>query len=79
MDPYLRQYYERRLAMMGDPAWKDLMDDVQKMHDATNTLSGVTADNLQFKQGELSIMRWMLSLKEVSEQSFEELKIEDHA
>ena len=26
MTPELQSYYERRLSMMGDPAWKDLME-----------------------------------------------------
>lgn len=78
MTPELRRYYEDRISMMRDVAWKELMEDVQAMYDSTNKLDGVTADNFQFKQGELSMMRWMLSLKDVSEQSFEELKLEDN-
>ncbi len=74
MTPQLQRYYEERLSMCSSEAWKDLMDDIQLMLDATNKLDGVTADNLQFKQGEVSIMRWMLSLKDVSEQTYEELK-----
>ena len=46
------------------------------MRDAINRLDSVTVDTLQFKQGELSIMNWMLSLKDVSEQSYEDLKHE---
>ena len=63
--------------MCSSQAWKDLMDDVQQMLDATNRLDGVTAETLQYKQGEVSIMRWMLALKEVSEQTFEQLKKDD--
>lgn len=74
MTPQLQRYYEERLSMCSSEAWRDLMDDIQNMLDATNKLDGVTTDNLQFKQGEVSIMRWMLALKEVSEQAFEQLK-----
>lgn len=74
MTPQLQRYYEERLSMCSSEAWKDLMDDIQLMLDSTNKLDGVTTDNLQFKQGEVSIMRWMLSLKDVSEQTYEELK-----
>jgi len=74
MTPKLQRYYEERLSMCSSEAWKDLMDDVQTMLDATNKLDGVTTENLQFKQGEVSIMRWMLALKDVSEQTYEELK-----
>lgn len=77
MDIQLQKYYENRLSMCSSDAWKDLMDDVQQMLDATNRLDGVTAETLQYKQGEVSIMRWMLALKEVSEQTFEQLKKDD--
>jgi len=74
MTPKLQRYYEERLSMCSSEAWKDLMDDVQTMLDATNKLDGVTTENLQFKQGEVSIMRWLMALKDVSEQTYEELK-----
>lgn len=74
MDRKLQDYYERRIAMMSDDAWRDLMEDVQTMLSATNVLDGVTADNMRYKQGEVSIMRWILALKEVSEQAYDQLK-----
>ena len=77
MTPELQRYYEQRLSMMGDLAWKDLMEDVETMLKATNTLDGVTKENVDFRRGEVSMMRWMLSLKDVSEQAYEQLKDED--
>lgn len=76
MTPELQKYYEDRFAMMATPGWKALMEDVQNMQDATNTLDGATLDNLQFRQGEVSLMRWLLTLKDVSEKTYEELKNE---
>ena len=63
--------------MMALPAWKDLMDDIKLMLDSTNTLSGVTVDNLGYKQGEVSIMRWLLILADTSEKAYDQLKEED--
>ena len=77
MTPELQRYYEQRLSMMGSEGWKDLMDDVMDMMAATNTLDGVTPENMRYKQGEISIMRWMLSLGEVSEQAYDQLKESD--
>ena len=77
MEAALQKYYENRLEMMNSPAWKDLMDDVKLMLDSTNTLSGVTPDNLGFKQGEVSIMRWLLALADTSDKAYEQLKEED--
>ena len=77
MTPDLQRYYEERISMCSSEAWKDLMEDVETMLAATNTLDGVTKDNVDFKKGEVSIMRWMLSLKEVSEQAYQQLKDDD--
>ena len=77
MDINLQKYYESRLDMMSSLAWGDLMEDVQKMLDATNTLSGATVDNLRFKQGEVSIMRWLLALADTSDKAYEQLKEEE--
>ncbi len=74
MTPELQRYYEDRLDMMSSKAWADLMEDVSAMLKATDTLSGATVDNLRFKQGEVSMMQWLLSLKEVSENAYEDLK-----
>lgn len=74
MTPELQKYYESRLEMTSTEAWKDLMEDVEGMLESTNKLDGTTVDNLQFKQGEVSMMRWLLSLREISEAAYEELK-----
>lgn len=76
MTPELQKYYEDRFAMMATTGWLDLMEDIQRMFDASNRLDGVTKDNFEFKQGELSIMRWILTLKDTSEQAYEGLKNE---
>ena len=73
MDLELQKYYESRFDMFAHPAWKDLMEDVQNMMDATNTLSGVTPENVGFKQGEVSIMRWILTLQKTTEESYKDL------
>lgn len=79
IDPILQKYYEDRESMMMTQGWADLMDDIKQMLEATNTLDGTTKDNVDFKKGEVSIMRWMLSLKEVSEAAYQQLKDEDEA
>lgn len=73
MNAELQKYYEDRLDMMGSKAWADLMDDVQEMLNATDTLTNVTSENLGFKQGEINMMNWILMLKQVSEQAYEDL------
>jgi hypothetical protein len=78
MTPELRQYYEARFAMTGEQGWRDLMTDVQEIIDATDKLSSVTeTTSLDFRRGELSILRWLLSLESVSENAYKELLSED--
>lgn len=78
MEPQLQLYYERRLSMCGDPAWKDLCEDVEAMVESTNNLEGVDSiEKLHFRKGELSIMKWILNLKQISEESYQQLQDED--
>ena len=78
MDSQLQAYYENRLSMMGDTAWKQLMEDVQIMLDATNDVSSISDEKtLHYRRGEISMMRWMLSLRDVSDQAYQQLKDED--
>ena len=78
MTPELQRYYEDRLLMFSEKAWKDLVEDVKEMEKATNDLNAVQDEKtLHFRRGELSIMRWILSLEDVTSDSYEQLKAED--
>ena len=78
MDKELEKYYEARFEMMATQGWKDLMDDIEGMINATDTLNGVMDEKtLHFRKGELSIMNLMRTLKKMSQESFEGLKNED--
>lgn len=79
MTPELQKYYEDRFTMMATQGWLDLIEDVENMLKATDTLSGVTPENVKFKQGEIAIMKWLLTLKETSVKAYEELQIEESA
>jgi hypothetical protein len=42
---------------------------------ATDTLSGITDEKtLHFRRGEVSMMHWMLSIGQISEDAYEQLK-----
>jgi len=74
MDAQLQRYYEQRLSMMADPAWKDLMEDIEAMIAATNDISSVQDEKtLHYRRGELSMMRWMLNLASISETAYNDL------
>ena len=75
MTPELQKYYEDRLDMMSSQGWKDLIDDIEKMFEATNDVASIQDEKtLHFRRGELSMMNWFINLKKVSEEALEELQ-----
>ena len=74
MSPDLQKYYESRFEMMGNQGWKDLIIDIDNMIESLNNISVIPDEKtLQFRRGELSILTWLKTLKEVSERAYEEL------
>ena len=74
MSPELQKYYENRFSMMGSDGWKDLVEDIDSMIASLNNISVISDEqSLQFKKGELSILTWLKTLREVSERAYEEL------
>ena len=74
MSPDLQKYYESRFEMMGNQGWKDLIIDIDNMIESLNNISVIPDEKtLMFRKGELSILTWLKTLKEVSERAYEEL------
>ena len=74
LTPELQKYYEARFDLMSKEGCKDLMEDIDTMIESLNNISTIPDEkSLQFKKGELSILTWLRTLKEVSERAFEEL------
>jgi hypothetical protein len=74
MTPELDKYYTNRFDMMSNEGWKDLTIDIDIMIESLNNLSVIPDEKtLMFKKGELSILTWLKTLKEVSERAYEEL------
>jgi len=80
LDRELQEYYEERFSTMSSKGWKDLIEDVEQMYEATNQIS--STDNFEGfhkRKGQLDILQWLLSLQQVSEQAYEELQDADNA
>ena len=78
MTPELQKYYENRFDMMSKDGWKDLMEDIDNMIASLNNISTIPDEkSLQFKKGELSILVWLKTLREVSKRAYEELNVEN--
>ena len=74
MPPELQKYYEDRFDLFSRQGWIDLMEDVDNMLDAMNNVSTIADEkSLQFRKGEISILTWLVTLKEISERAYEDL------
>ena len=74
----LQNYYESRFEMMATQGWVDLLEDLEIMIEATNTLAGVeTEQQLHFKKGEMSILNWLKNLRDASAEVYEQLQQEE--
>ncbi len=77
MERELQEYYEDRFEMMGSKGWTDLIEDVQNLFNTYDKVNSIgSPDDFYFRKGQLDILQWILNLKEVSEQTYEELKNE---
>ena len=74
MSPDLQKYYEDRFNLFSMNGWKDLIEDIDKIIASINNIATVSDEkDLQFKKGELSILTWLVNLKEISERAYEEI------
>lgn len=77
MNKDLQKYYEDRFGMMATKGWQDLLEDVTDMLKATNQLGGVENEQqLYFKKGEVSILQWLVTLRDSSAEVYEQLQNE---
>jgi hypothetical protein len=75
MDPELQRYYEDRFDMMSHRGWQDLMEDLTKLLEQYRDIDncGDTA-SLEFRKGQVDIVKYLTSLEELSEKTYEEIK-----
>lgn len=80
MDKTLIKYYEDRFDMMSKQGWTDLIEDTQELYNSLNNVSTIATEaDLHFKKGQLDILQWILTLKDVSADSYEQLLSGDTA
>ena len=74
MTPELQNYYEDRFDLFSCQGWADLMEDVDNMLAPLNNVATIADEkSLQFRKGEISILTWLITLKEVSARAYEDL------
>jgi len=80
MDKALQKYYEDRFDMMSKQGWNDLVEDAKELRSSLNNVTSVANEaDLYFKKGQLDILQWILTLKDVSAASYEQLLSGDTA
>lgn len=74
IDKKLQSYYEERFSMMATKGWAELVEDAQAMFTALNNVLPIQNEaELQLKRGQLDILNWLINLKSVTEQTYEQL------
>jgi cyclopropane fatty-acyl-phospholipid synthase-like methyltransferase len=78
LDQELQKYYEERFTTMSTQGWRDFIEDVETFYESYNKVSTIeTFEEFHKRKGQLDILQWILSLKDVSEQTYEELQQEE--
>ena len=80
MDRELQDYYENRFTTFSTIGWKEFIEDAQEMYNSLNQIS--TTDDFEGfhkRKGQLDILQWVLTIKDVSEQAYEDLTNADNA
>ena len=73
ISPELQQYYEDRLSMMSTKAWTQLVEDLQAMLENYQDIRNCDKDTVEFRKGQVDILDYIIGLKSLSEQAYEEL------
>ena len=78
MDKKLQKYYDDRFDMMLSQGWKYLEEDLTKMYNEykdINNCKGV--DDFYFQKGQVDMLKYILSLKTMSEKVYEDINNEE--
>ena len=77
MDKELQKYYEDRFTMFATKGWKDLVEDLQRIKKSIKVEDIPDEQTLFVRKGELRLINYLLSLKEVSDKTYQDLQNED--
>jgi len=76
MSPELQQYYEDRFSMMSTKAWKQLIEDLLDIRTQYENIRNCDKDTVEFRKGQVDILDYIITLQDLSEKAYEELKNE---
>ena len=77
-DRNLQHYYESMESMFATPGWKYLTEDLTKIYDIAHTIEGVeTMEQLQFRRGQIDILKLIAGQPAVISAAYEMLKADE--
>jgi hypothetical protein len=73
-DRELQKHYEDLLALFGTPEWAVFTEDLARIFATANTLDGiVTQTDLDFRRGQIDILRKIMAQPDVTKAAYEML------
>lgn len=75
MTPELELYYSERFGMTATQGWKDLLEDAEEMLKVYSNIANCkNNDDLQFAKGQVDVLNWLLTLRKVSEEAYNQIQ-----
>ena len=72
------EFYERRFDLFALDGWKELVEDFAKLKETLQDISHIsTEQDLWYKRGQIEMINYLVQLKTLTEQAYEELINED--
>ena len=75
----LQKFYERRFDLFAHIGWTELLEDFDNLKKGYEDLAKInTIEELWYTKGQVDMINYLLNLKTLSEQAYEELIDEDN-
>ena len=72
------EFYERRFDLFALKGWTDLIQDFEQLKNNLESLSQInTEQDLWYRKGQVEMINYLIQLKTLTEQAYEELINED--
>ena len=72
------EFYERRFDLFAQQGWTDLVEDFEQLKQNLSDLAQIsTEQDLWYRKGQIEMINYLLQLKTLTEQAYEEAINED--
>jgi len=77
LDRELQQYYDERFSLFATKGWQELLEDLEAMLEQYEDITKIPDEQtLWYRKGQVDILQYLLNLKKLTEQTYEELSNE---